>query len=74
MCLLCVFVVRYENQKKQTEAGLDSKKENERARERENQVFWQLELALVVIRREGSEKERGIWQNKASPRKRKAPL
>lgn len=58
----------------------DRQKEGETARKRENEkrrdnhVFWQLGLALVVIRREGSERERGIRRNKASPRKRKAPL
>ena len=68
-----MFVARYEKwEDRQKESKTARKRENERKRKKH--VFWQLGLALVVIRRRGSERERGIKQNKASPRKRKAPL
>lgn len=43
-----------------TDAKRARQQERECEENRENQVFWQLGLALVVIRREGSERERGI--------------
>lgn len=74
LLLICiVFVVRYERRK--TDRKRARQQERERMRKGEEKyVFWQLGLALVVIRREGSEREREIRQNKASPRKTKAPL
>lgn len=62
-----MLVVRYEKWK----AGRERVR---RQKQRKIESFWQLGLALVVIRKIGNEKEREIRQNKASPRKRKAPL
>lgn len=56
-----------------TKRVIQQERENVKRRG-ENHIFWQLELALAVITRDGSGGEGGIRQNKASPRKTKAPL
>lgn len=56
----------------QRKRGVARKRED--GKKRGNHIFWQLGLALAVIRRGSGRRERGIRQNKASSRKTKAPL